>query len=99
MYLLDDHESLLRNWYDTTLSCLNMADYMRRYDVRAVQAIAVLGICFNNFGDCNLCETMWTTAIRIAQKLGMHQAENKICPDLNQEWCRRLWWTLIICEW
>jgi len=96
---LDDHEKLLNTWYDTALFYLNQADYMRRYDVRSVQAIAVLGMCFNNFGDCNLYEILWTCAIRIAQKLGMHKAHNDIRPELNQEWCRRLWWTLVICDW
>lgn len=82
-----------------SLTFLHRADYMRRYDIRSVQTIAVLGICFNNMGDCNLYETLWPCAIRIAENLGMHQHPNSVRPELDREWCRRLWWTLIICEW
>lgn len=72
---------------------------MRRFDVRIVQAIAILGICFNNFGDYHLYHTMWACAIRIAQFLGMNRADTLHLPFQSQEQSRRLWWTLIICEW
>lgn len=71
---------------------------MRRHDVCTVQTIAVLGISFNNLGEHKLYRTLWSCAFRIAQSLGMDRpmdVELKIRPEL----CRRLWWTLIICEW
>ena len=97
--LVDDAEHLLRHWYTTSILFLNRADYLRHYDIRTVQTVAVLGICFNNMGDSNLYQSLWPCAIRIAQKLGIHQHPNRVRPDLDREWCRRLWWTLVICDW
>lgn len=71
---------------------------MKRDDVLTVQVIAVLGICFNTLGEYKLYKNLWSCAIRIAQGLGMDKpmvSNLTIRPEL----CRRLWWTLIICEW
>ena len=95
---LDNHHMLTRTWYSSALYCLEAADFMRREDIRTVQTVAILGICFNNFGDFNLNSMMLCCAIRIGQKLGMHR-DNPAVPGLKQECCRRLWWTLMICEW
>lgn len=72
---------------------------MRRYDVRSVQAIAILGLCFNIFGDYNLYQTMWACAVQIARHLGMDTEGSNRDPAFDQERSRRLWWTLVICDW
>jgi hypothetical protein len=88
------------NWYDSALYFLNKADFLRHHDIRSVQAIAILGIVFNNVGDSKLHNTLWACAIRIAQSLGMgndraYQNESLLHAQIR---CR-LWWTLILCEW
>lgn len=95
----DDQDRLLRSWYNAALYFLDRADYMRYPDIRSVQAIAILGMCFANFGDTNRYMLMWSCAIRIAQKLGLHEQGtlNRTC--LGRAHSSRLWWTLIICEW
>ncbi|KAK1701587.1 uncharacterized protein BDZ83DRAFT_645633 [Colletotrichum acutatum] len=66
-----DLESMLQRWYKTALFCLEEADYMRSSTIRPVQAIAVLGMCFHNFGDSVLYRHLWSCAIRIARNLGL----------------------------
>ena len=90
---------LLQKWYSSAIYCLNSADFMRRHDIRTVQAIAILAICFNNFGDSGLFMTMWPCAIRIAQKLEIDKNTKPIIGGLKQSCYSRLWWTLVICEW
>ena len=72
---------------------------MRKPNMRMVQAVAILGMCFNNFGDPDLCSNMWSCAMRTAQKLEMDNPKSEQNLLLSPEGQRRLWWTLIICEW
>ncbi|EFX04942.1 c6 zinc finger domain containing protein [Grosmannia clavigera kw1407] len=94
-----DYTTLLRNWYDASLFCLHQADFMRRLDMRTVQAVAILGICFVNFGDKHLYESIWACAFSIAQRLGLDQPGVSAADGMSQEARRRLWWTLVICDW
>ncbi|ETS82428.1 hypothetical protein PFICI_04304 [Pestalotiopsis fici W106-1] len=62
--------------------------------------IVVLGMLFTNMGDISRQKIMWSVAIRVAQqlKLGNDSAhEDESFSD--QQVRRRLWWTIIICEW
>lgn len=68
-------------------------------DIRTVQAIAILGMCFFNFGDSELCKTMYSVAIRTAQGLGMHDPQQGNKTGLSVAHASRLWWTLVIDEW
>ncbi|RDW56672.1 hypothetical protein BP6252_14058 [Coleophoma cylindrospora] len=95
----DDITAVLRSWYGAALHYLNKSEYMRHYDIRTVQAIAILNISFNNFGDDNLYHIMWASGIRIAQNIGMGTKDGPVQDFLTSEQSRRLWWTLIICEW
>ncbi|KAK1635664.1 hypothetical protein BDP81DRAFT_376380 [Colletotrichum phormii] len=95
-----DLESILQQWYKTALFCLEETDYMRTSTIRPVQAIAVLGICFHNFGDSGLYRHLWSCAIRIARNLGLDGSHaTHPTSELGLEAQRRLWWTLIVCEW
>ncbi|KAH6889333.1 hypothetical protein B0T10DRAFT_487782 [Thelonectria olida] len=100
LHLPGHHDELLHNWYEAALLCLNHSDFMRQRNVRTVQAIAILGMCFYNFGDSELNAHLWSCAIRIAQSLGLDgsRSDQPSIP-LTKEAQRRLWWTLVICEW
>ncbi|PVI00134.1 hypothetical protein DM02DRAFT_593251 [Periconia macrospinosa] len=98
--ILPDPKGLSRNWYDAAIFCLHRADFMRVASIRSVQAIAILGMSFNNWGDLNLGQHMWGCALRIAQQLGlntMYSEQAEKC--LSEEGQHRLWWTLVICDW
>lgn len=98
VFAVNDRTS--RNWYDAAIFCLHHADFMRFASVRSVQAIAVLGMCFNNWGDLQLGERMLSCALQIAQQLGLNTSfceQARTC--LSEEGQHRLWWTLIICDW
>ncbi|KAL1863892.1 hypothetical protein Daus18300_008041 [Diaporthe australafricana] len=95
-----DFTSLLRNWYESALLFLDTADYIKSPDVRTVQAIAILNIVFNNVGDVHRHQNMWTVAIRQAQQLGLGSDEDNTDESYCEQQIRkRLWWTLVICEW
>ncbi|TEA21744.1 putative transcription factor lepB [Colletotrichum sidae] len=94
------HSILLHNWYHAVLFCLDQADFMRKSNIHVVQAIAILGMCFFNFGDAELSRHLWSCAIRIAQQLGLDGSRKDDIPkEMGVEAQRRLWWTLVICEW
>ncbi|GJC80376.1 hypothetical protein ColLi_03214 [Colletotrichum liriopes] len=81
-----DHQELLRDWYEAAVFCLEQADFMRRNDVRCVQAIAILGMCFYNFGDSGLARHLWGCAIRIAQDLGLDgSGATRAAAELGRE--------------
>jgi hypothetical protein len=95
---LDPH-TISKLWYDAAIFCLHRADFMRVPDIRSIQAIAVLGMCFNNWGDSELGHHMWGCASRIAQKTGLNTVQSDCAEDcLSEEGQHRLWWTLVICE-
>ncbi|KAH9867107.1 hypothetical protein IAQ61_007699 [Plenodomus lingam] len=94
------HQMLSQIWYDAAIFCLHRADFMRVPHIRSVQAIAVLGICFNNFGNSNLGQHMWSCALRIAQRIHLDTPYSHLAAkNLSKEAQHRLWWTLVICEW
>lgn len=95
-----DFTSLLRKWYESALWFLDRADYMKSPDVRTTQAIVILNIVFNNVGDVQRHQNMWTVAIRQAQELGLGSDEDNADESYREQQIRRrLWWTLAICEW
>ncbi|KAL6252394.1 hypothetical protein RBB50_000113 [Rhinocladiella similis] len=97
---IDDTNRLVENWYHAALYCLYQADYVRIPDIRNVQAIAILNIVFTNLGDGCAYPIIWATAIRIAQALRLDEDEEHLSETLaEQQLRRRLWWTLVICEW
>ncbi|KAJ3455931.1 hypothetical protein MRS44_017413 [Fusarium solani] len=62
--------------------------------------IPILGISFNNRGDSELGEHLWSSAIRIAQRIGLDQGYSEMASScLSAEGQHRLWWTLVICDW
>ncbi|KAL2065316.1 hypothetical protein VTL71DRAFT_2985 [Oculimacula yallundae] len=90
---------LNRNWYDAAIFCLHQADFLRKPAIGNVQAIAILGMCFNNFGDPDLGNHMWSAAIRIGKRLNLNTGSSQLAAPLSAEGQHRLWWTLVIVEW
>ncbi|KAK5224898.1 hypothetical protein LTR72_004679 [Exophiala xenobiotica] len=90
----------MRKWYDTAIFFLEKADYLRVPTLKTVQTIAILGIVFNNVGEFHFHANLWAVAIRIAQTIEIDNERSLAArPAVEREVCRRLWWTLIICDW
>ncbi|KAH7021479.1 uncharacterized protein B0I36DRAFT_367885 [Microdochium trichocladiopsis] len=98
----DDHHRLQRNWYDAALFFLDRAEFMKRPRLETCQTIAILEISFSIFGDHKLSFIMRSCALTVARSLGLDR-ENPMDESqltaLGKEARRRLWWTLVICEW
>ncbi len=92
-------EEISRIWYDAAIFCLNRAEFMRVPHICTVQAVAILGMVFNIFGDADLGQHMRSSAIRIGRRLGLNTPCSDRAGTLSVEAQHRLWWTLIICEW
>ena len=92
--------SLLRNWYDSAVFFLDRADFMQNLDIRTPQAVTILGIVSNNVGDVHRHQSLWAVAIRQAQQLNLgSDVHNENETLLEQQTRRRLWWTLVLCDW
>ena len=90
----------LRHWYNAAMFYLYKIDFVRVPNIRAVQAIDILGDVFVTVGEPQCFSTLWPVAIRIAQSLGIHD-EKRLAgkSHLDAEMSRRLWWNLVICDW
>ncbi|KAF4452061.1 hypothetical protein F53441_4992 [Fusarium austroafricanum] len=93
-------EEISRNWYDAAIFCLNKADFLRFPNIHTVQAMAVLNMNFNNRGDAEMGHHLQASALRIAQRMRLGEVGSEgTGQHLSPEGERRLWWTLVICEW
>ncbi|KAL4948582.1 hypothetical protein BDW69DRAFT_189148 [Aspergillus filifer] len=91
---------LVRNWYDTAYFFLNEADFLRNYNLKTVQAIAILLGLGKSVGDFDSQPLLQSTGIRIGQIIGMDREPSPVSNNpVVQEIGRRTWWTLVICEW
>jgi hypothetical protein len=97
---LTDRQRLIWNWYCSALFYLDQGDFLQRPHIRVVQAIVVLGNVASTIGETERHASLWAVAIRVAQQLNLGRDEMNIGEGLlQQETRRRLWWTLVICEW
>ena len=68
--------------------------------MRSLQAIAILLALVKQMGDFDLETSFLSLEIRMAQRLGMDKEPPAVSEDpVQQELSRRVWWTLVICEW
>jgi hypothetical protein len=95
-----DFELLLRNWYSASLFFLDKGDFTRKPHINTVQTITILGIIFHNMGDISRHKTLGSVALRMAQQLKLGNDSAHPHEDFSEQQVRRrLWWTLVICEW
>jgi len=98
----EDRNRLRSHWYETSLFFLNRAEFMRYPRIETCQAVAVLEISFSIFGDHDLSFTMRACALSVARNLGLDRDDRTDAArigNLSKEARRRLWWTLVICDW
>jgi hypothetical protein len=98
--LSDEVPRLIKNWYDASIFFLNRAEFLRRHDMRSLQAIAILLGLIKNMGDFDLQSSLLSVGMCIAQHLGMDKEPPSVSENpIEQELSRRIWWTLVICDW
>ncbi|KAL4891255.1 hypothetical protein BDV59DRAFT_194450 [Aspergillus ambiguus] len=109
--LKENKSHLARIWYDACLRELELAKFAGKASLRTIQAIAILTLCNLNFGEMERESLLHGLAVNAARYLGMHRlgTEGKHPQDLaakalwssqaDRELGRRLWWTLVICDW
>lgn len=100
-----------RMWYNAAFNELIASDFLTKPKLCTVQTIAMLTILHRNFGEANRDYYLLGVAINISRTLGMDRlgSEVRLPPNLSTrpEWQtraerelgRRLWWTLVICDW
>jgi hypothetical protein len=99
------------HWYHATLKQLELADLLGTIDVKNVQTIAILTLCFGNFGETEREYMLIGAAINSAKFLGMHRLGTEATfaqssrkreywsKRADRELGRRLWWALVIYDW
>lgn len=98
-------------WYEATLRELNRSNFFSKPQLSTVQALGILGLLHRNFGEMYREYFLLGLAINVARTLGLDhlsqegnnvQAFGKACrwkERADRELSRRLWWTLVICDW
>ncbi|KIX03981.1 uncharacterized protein Z518_07534 [Rhinocladiella mackenziei CBS 650.93] len=99
MFPNENLSMLLRNWYASSLYCLEQSNYLRTHDYQFVQALGILQMCCWAVGDFQFRSFLISHAIRIGNGLGLPFQQDGKRTVLECELSRRLWWTFIICEW
>lgn len=103
--------SVCHHWYRAACLQLEYSDAMGKPQLHVVQVAAILTLCHTHFGqkfrDVNLSNLARTTAFALQMhRLATESSYNKNlesipewADEMNRELGRRLWWTLIICDW
>lgn len=111
--LLEDGGSLMvaRIWYDAAMRELQLSQFLGKPSLSTVQTLAILVILHRNFGEADREYFLLGIAINVSRTLGMDRLGSEACfpRELTnrREWStrsgrelgRRLWWTLVICDW
>jgi hypothetical protein len=91
---------LIENWFSAALFYLDVGDFIQKSDVQIVHAIVVLGNVASTIGETHRHANLWAVAIRIAQQLNLGSDDMNVSETMVERQARRrLWWTLVICEW
>jgi hypothetical protein len=100
-----------RVWYDTSLQCLNAADFTGQPALSNIQTLAIATLLNRNLGESQRDYILLGLAINSARTIGMDwlgcendATRTSVSCDLwadrsTRELGRRLWWTLVICDW
>lgn len=109
----DEVSRLSRQWYRSTSTCLNLAEYTYNHHIYAVHAITTLTMSAHTLGFSEDILVMLGSALRIAQSLGLNRLGlitrlERISEEspqlqrvqvLEREIGRRLWSQLCIQDW
>ncbi|RJE22202.1 hypothetical protein PHISCL_05450 [Aspergillus sclerotialis] len=87
-------------WYDATLECLQLSQYLSYHRLYSLQAIVVLSNSAYMLGRMRSQNVLIATGIRIAQNLGLHQLGGEEAYGVSEglvtrEIGRRVWFALI----
>lgn len=95
-----------RTWYDAALRELYLSDYTRKPAISTVQAVAILNLVHKNLGETSREYILHGMAVNIARLIGIdrlgEESPSTARENSNQAQLRthrRLWWTLVICDW
>ncbi|KAI0973188.1 hypothetical protein F4678DRAFT_478361 [Xylaria arbuscula] len=103
--------SICHHWYRAAFLQLEYSDAMGKPQLHVVQVAAILTLCHSHFGQRYRDANASTLAYNAARALQMHRlgSESSYPKSLERipEWSkeserelgRRLWWTLVICDW
>jgi hypothetical protein len=69
----EEQSTLSLHWYEASVTCLEMARYMKEHTIYSVQAIATLTIAAHILGNSNSQSVLLAAAGRIAQSLGLQR--------------------------
>lgn len=107
----NEYQAVARAWYEAAFKELNHADFLGDPTVCTVQTLAVLPLIHRNLGEVEREYSLLAVAINTARALQMDLLGREGSPlptpliilywkdRSNRELGRRLWWTLVICDW
>lgn len=103
--------TLSRYWYWVALRDLEMHDFLGKPRLSTIQVVAILTLVNSSFGQNSRESILMGVAVKMARMLQMHRLSNEdgLPSPISKlpEWStrekrdlgRRLWWTLVICDW
>lgn len=102
---------IARMWYEAAIKELEASNPMTNADLKTVQTVAILTLAHSHFGQMEQEYLLLGLATNTARVLDMHllASEDRFSRRLasqpnwstpeNRQLGRRLWWTLVICDW
>ncbi|OGM41154.1 hypothetical protein ABOM_009838 [Aspergillus bombycis] len=101
---------LSRSWRAAALKELNYANYTGKPSLRTVQTLAILNVIHKNLGESDQEYILHGTAVNVARLIGLDRLghdrgtasthmDNLESNSSQQNVLRRLWWTLVVCDW
>lgn len=100
-----------RHWYQCAMRSFKETDFEFKANIHAVQTVAIMTLCNMNFDESEREWLLMGLAIQTARHLRMHRLGSESSFDKTvaerPEWAtvrgrqlgRRLWWTLVVCDW
>ncbi|KAH7146510.1 hypothetical protein EDB81DRAFT_795399 [Dactylonectria macrodidyma] len=107
----EDLTTLSRYWYWAALQDLDDNDFLGTPKLSTIQVIAILTMVNSSFGQNSREWMLMAVAVNMARMFHMHRlgSEQTLSPSIAKlpQWRtigkrnlgRRLWWTLVICDW
>lgn len=100
-----------RTWYETAIKELERSNFFSKPQISTVKALGILNLLHRNFGETHREYFLLGLAISVARTLGLDhlplEGDNiqeshtpyRLSHRSDRELGRRLWWTLVICDW